>query len=97
VYSNPAASGLFIQAVHSRCYEVSARPSRQRNVLRCLRGVHKEQSGPLLTLLIDELLAARHAGVRRLWDSVACRRVEMLLAEDKNVSMVTLNQYLPMT
>ena len=43
------------------------------------------QSGALLTLLVDKFLHTTHLAVARLCDMIACRRVEMLLAENIQV------------
>ena len=43
------------------------------------------QSGTLLTLLVDKFLHTNHLAVARLCDMIACRRVEMLLAENIQV------------
>ncbi|XP_074640755.1 huntingtin-like [Tubulanus polymorphus] len=80
IHRNSAASGLFIQAIHSRC-ENLGRPSMVKKTLQCLEAIHLSQSGTLLTLLIDKFLHTQHMAVARICDTIACRRVEMLLAE----------------
>ncbi|CAH1783183.1 unnamed protein product [Owenia fusiformis] len=80
IHRNPAASGLFIQAIHSRC-ENMTRPMMVKKTLHCLEAIHLSQSGTLLTLLIDQFLHTHHLAVARICDTIACRRVEMLLAE----------------
>ncbi|XP_041368406.1 huntingtin-like isoform X2 [Gigantopelta aegis] len=80
IHRNSAASSLFIQAIHARCDNV-AKPSAVKKTLRCLEAIHLSQSGALLTLLIDKFLNTHQLAVARMCDSIACRRVEMLLAE----------------
>ncbi|KAL4231691.1 hypothetical protein ACF0H5_009269 [Mactra antiquata] len=80
IHRNSAASSLFIQAIHARWEDVS-KPSLVRKTLKCLDAIHFSQSGALLTLLIDKFLGTHHLAVARSCDSIACRRVEMLLAE----------------
>ena len=54
-------------------------------MLECLDPVHGSQSGALLVLLVDKFLCTPHLAVARLCDSIACRRVERLLAENTEV------------
>ncbi len=60
-----------------------------KKTLHCLEAIHMSQSGALLTLLVDQFLHTTHLAVARLCDMIACRRVEMLLAE--NVQVRTLS------
>ena len=84
IHRNSAASSLFIQAIHARWEDVTC-PSVVRKTLKCLDAIHFSQSGTLLTLLIDKFLNTHHLAVARVCDSIACRRVEMLLAESPQV------------
>ncbi|XP_070540509.1 huntingtin-like isoform X2 [Ptychodera flava] len=81
IHRNPAASGLFIQALHLRCESFSTDPCTVKRTLQCLEPIHLSQSGALLTLLIDKYLKTKYHALCRQCDSIACRRVEMLLAE----------------
>lgn len=58
-----------------------------KKTLHCLEAIHMSQSGTLLTLLIDKFLHTNHLAVARLCDMIACRRVEMLLAESVEVKL----------
>nr|CAM12495.1 Huntingtin [Branchiostoma floridae] len=80
IHRNSAASGLFLQAIHSRCEKLS-KPCIVKSMLGCLEGIHLTQSGTLLTLLIDKFLQTPHHALARMCDSLACRRVEMILAQ----------------
>lgn len=91
VYSNVSASGLFISAVHSR-YDLPHKPNTLRNVLTCLRNVHKDQSGALLVLLVDKLLVNSLTGVGRICESLACRRIEVLIAEEQQVHILLFHR-----
>nr|XP_006822985.1 PREDICTED: huntingtin [Saccoglossus kowalevskii] len=82
IHRNPAASGLFIQALHLRCESFSTNPCMLKRTLNCLLPIHLSQSGALLTLLIDKFSLTYHHALARLCDMAACRRVEMLLAEN---------------
>nr|XP_054364988.1 huntingtin isoform X4 [Mirounga angustirostris] len=79
VHRNSAASGLFIQAIQSRCENLST-PTTLKKTLQCLEGIHLSQSGAVLILYVDKLLCTPFRVLARMVDTLACRRVEMLLA-----------------
>ncbi|XP_074848498.1 huntingtin isoform X2 [Carettochelys insculpta] len=79
IHRNSAASGLFIQAIQSRC-ENLATPTTLKKTLQCLEGIHLSQSGAVLMLYVDKLLCTPFRVLARMVDTLACRRVEMLLA-----------------
>ncbi|XP_053779195.1 huntingtin isoform X3 [Desmodus rotundus] len=89
VHRNSAASGLFIQAIQSRCENLSA-PTTLKKTLQCLEGIHLSQSGAVLTLYVDKLLCTPFRVLARMVDTLACRRVEMLLAANAQTSMAQL-------
>ncbi|XP_042325579.1 huntingtin [Sceloporus undulatus] len=79
IHRNSAASGLFIQAIQSRCENFAA-PTAVKKTLQCLEGIHLSQSGAVLILYVDKLLCTPFRVLARMVDTLACRRVEMLLA-----------------
>ncbi|XP_075426386.1 huntingtin isoform X2 [Ascaphus truei] len=79
IHRNSAASGLFIQAIQSRC-ENLATPTSLKKTLQCLEGIHLSQSGAVLMLYVNKLLCTPFRVLARMVDTLACRRVEMLLA-----------------
>lgn len=79
IHRNSAASGLFIQAIQSRC-ENLATPTSLKKTLQCLEGIHLSQSGAVLMLYVDKFLCTPFRVLARMVDTLACRRVEMLLA-----------------
>uniref|UniRef100_A0A3Q2YC87 Huntingtin n=1 Tax=Hippocampus comes TaxID=109280 RepID=A0A3Q2YC87_HIPCM len=89
VHRNSAASGLFIQAIQSRCYNLT-NPTMLKKTLQCLEGIHLSQSGSLLMLYVDKLLSTPFRVLARMVDTLACRRVEMLLAETLQNSIAQL-------
>ncbi|XP_028973894.2 huntingtin isoform X2 [Esox lucius] len=89
IHRNSAASGLFIQAIQSRCDDVST-PTMLKKTLQCLEGIHLSQSGSLLMLYVDKLLSTPFRVLARMVDTLACRRVEMLLAETLQNSIAQL-------
>lgn len=128
VHRNSAASGLFIQAIQSRCEDLSSvsvplpaagsqlvlpgsrvlrfltagfqlantlsfcrrQPTTLKKTLQCLEGIHLSQSGAVLTLYVDKLLRTPFRVLARMVDTLACRRVEMLLAANLQVLKKTL-------
>ncbi|XP_077136171.1 huntingtin isoform X3 [Ranitomeya variabilis] len=89
IHRNSAASGLFIQAIQSRC-ENLATPTSLKKTLQCLEGIHLSQSGAVLMLYIDKLLCTPFRVLARMVDTLACRRVEMLLAATPQNSVCQL-------
>ncbi|NXA45673.1 HD protein, partial [Nothocercus julius] len=89
VHRNSAASGLFIQAIQSRCENLAA-PTILKKTLQCLEGIHLSQSGAVLTLYVDKLLSTPFRVLARMVDTLACRRVEMLLAANLQNSITQL-------
>ncbi|XP_034043507.1 huntingtin isoform X2 [Thalassophryne amazonica] len=89
VHRNSAASGLFIQAIQSRCDNLTT-PTMLKKTLQCLEGMHLSQSGSLLMLYVDKLLSTPFRVLARMVDTLACRRVEMLLAETRQNSIAQL-------
>ncbi|XP_007229557.3 huntingtin isoform X4 [Astyanax mexicanus] len=89
VHRNSAASGLFIQAIQSRCDNLTT-PVMLKKTLQCLEGIHLSQSGALLMLYVDKLLNTPFRVLARMVDTLACRRVEMLLAETLQNSIAQL-------
>ncbi|XP_056135883.1 huntingtin [Lampris incognitus] len=89
VHRNSAASGLFIQAIQSRCDNLTT-PTMLKKSLQCLEGIHLSQSGSLLMLYVDKLLNTPFRVLARMVDTLACRRVEMLLAETLQNSIAQL-------
>nr|XP_047903318.1 huntingtin isoform X2 [Anser cygnoides] len=89
VHRNSAASGLFIQAIQSRCENLAA-PTTLKKTLQCLEGIHLSQSGAVLTLYVDKLLCTPFRVLARMVDTLACRRVEMLLAATLQNSITQL-------
>lgn len=54
-----------------------------------MEGIHLSQSGSLLMLYVDKLLSTPFRVLARMVDTLACRRVEMLLAETLQVQLLS--------
>ncbi|XP_054855013.1 huntingtin isoform X2 [Eublepharis macularius] len=89
IHRNSAASGLFIQAIQSRCENFTA-PTTVKKTLQCLEGIHLSQSGAVLMFYVDRLLCTPFRVLARVVDTLACRRVEMLLAPTLQNSIAQL-------
>lgn len=59
---------------------LNMKPTTLKKTLQCLEGIHLSQSGAVLTLYVDKLLCTPFRVLARMVDTLACRRVEMLLA-----------------
>ncbi|XP_031845695.1 huntingtin isoform X2 [Nomia melanderi] len=78
IHRNPAASGLFVQAIATKCTDLS-QPSFVKRLLQCLEGAHHSQSGAVLMTLIPRLLSTKYLALSRMAAKIASRRVEILL------------------
>lgn len=81
IHRNPAASGLFVQAVLTRCETQSSQPSFVAKLLRCLEGIHPAQSAALLALLVEKILVTPHLALARTCEALAQRQLELILTE----------------
>ncbi|XP_017892227.1 huntingtin isoform X3 [Ceratina calcarata] len=79
IHRNPAASGLLVQAIATKCIDLS-QPSFVKRLLQCIEGAHHSQSGAVLVTLIPRLLSTKHLALSRMAAKIASRRVEILLA-----------------
>ncbi|XP_059488388.1 huntingtin isoform X2 [Neocloeon triangulifer] len=89
VHRDSAASGLLLAACPSVPLTSVATVSRLATGV--LEGVHQEQTWPLLTLLVGQLLpSVAPLAVQRQLTTLACRRTEMLmlLSEEEAASKV---------
>ncbi|CAL1269720.1 unnamed protein product [Larinioides sclopetarius] len=78
IHRNPAASGLWIQAIINAHHKA---PKFWKQALRCLENIHLSQSGKLLNLLADHFFTTHHLIISSMCDRLACKRMEILLSE----------------
>lgn len=78
IHRNPAASGLLVQAIATKCTDLT-KASFVKRVLQCIEGAHHSQSGAVLLTLIPKLLSTKYLALSRMAAKVASRRVEILL------------------
>lgn len=89
VHRNPAASGLFLQAIGSRCRDIT-NPTFINKLLKCIELCHPTQSGALILLLIPQYLMCRQLALSRYASTLASRATEILLTmgqEEVNESL----------
>ena len=65
----------------------SLQPTMLRRTLQCLEAIHLSKSGAVLALYVDKLLITPVRVLAHMVDTLACRRVEMLLTETLQVVM----------
>uniref|UniRef100_UPI00358E7878 huntingtin isoform X3 n=1 Tax=Myxine glutinosa TaxID=7769 RepID=UPI00358E7878 len=87
IHRNPAASRLFIEALRSRSQSLVL-PTMLRRTLQCLEAIHLSQSGAVLALYVEQLLMTPVRVLAHMVDTLACRRVEMLLTETRQDSCI---------
>jgi len=78
IHRNPAASGLLVQAIATKCTDLS-QPSFIKRLLQCIEGAHHSQSGAVIMTLIPRLLSTKYLALSRMAAKIASRRVEILL------------------
>ncbi|XP_066585967.1 huntingtin isoform X2 [Prorops nasuta] len=78
VHRNPIASGLFIQAVATKCTNLSE-PSFVKRLLRCIECTHHSQCGAVILFLVPRLLSVKYLVLSRMAVKIARRKVEILL------------------
>ncbi|KAG7190657.1 hypothetical protein KM043_006738 [Ampulex compressa] len=78
IHRNSAASGLLVQAIATKCMDLS-QPSFVKRLLQCLEGAHHSQSGAVIMTIIPRLLSTKYLALSRMAAKIASRRVEILL------------------
>ncbi|XP_054721499.1 huntingtin-like [Uloborus diversus] len=89
IHRNPAASGLWIQAIINARHEDLSKPSFWKRAVSCLRNIHLSQSGKLLNLLVERFFATHHLLIATACNKLACKRLEILLY-DPTVSQLSV-------
>ncbi|MGH0145646.1 UNVERIFIED_CONTAM: hypothetical protein FKN15_005980 [Acipenser sinensis] len=93
VYLQRQVLDLLAQLVQLRvnyCLLDSDQPTVLKKTLQCLEGIHLSQSGAVLMLYVDKFINTPFRVLARMVDTLACRRIEMLLAETLQNSIAQL-------
>ncbi|KAI4485420.1 hypothetical protein M0804_006925 [Polistes exclamans] len=78
IHRNPAASGLLVQAISTKCVNLS-QPSFVKRLLQCIEDAHQSQSGAVIMMLIPKFLSTKYLALSRMAAKMASRRIEILL------------------
>ena len=87
IHTGAPSSGLFLQAVMTRCSHLINGVIFQRNALIALEKVHNSHSGKILSYLITTCLISRHLSLSFRVNKMACQRIETLLASNSTLVM----------
>lgn len=94
IHRTPVASHLFVESIYTNWDHLLKRNKLllSLKILRTLEGIHLDESGLLLVLLIEQFLTLPYITVLRVAELIICRRIEMMLTMDEQ--MLT-NQLVP--
>ncbi|CAF1277551.1 unnamed protein product [Adineta ricciae] len=92
IHRTPVASHLFVESIYTNWDHLLKKNQLllAMKILRILEGIHLDESGLLLVLLIEQFLTLPYISVLRLAELIVCRRIEMMLTFDEQ----TLNRQL---
>ena len=92
IHRTSVASHLFIESIYTNLDHLFKRNKLllSLKILRTLEGIHLDESGLLLVLLIEQFLTLPYLSILRLAELIVCRRIEMILTLDEQ----TLNKQL---
>ncbi|CAF3598174.1 unnamed protein product [Adineta steineri] len=87
IHRTPAASHLFVESIYTNWDHLLKRNKilLSLKILRTLEGIHLDESGLLLVLLIEQFLTLPYISVLRLTELIVCRRIEMMLTLDEQI------------
>nr|XP_023020492.1 huntingtin [Leptinotarsa decemlineata] len=78
VHRNPSFSEVFIRSISGHIKNARSSVDKVK-VLKCIENCHQSQIGPVLNLLIPDMLKCHQAVVSRMAANLASRKIEMLL------------------
>ena len=99
VHRTSAASHLFVESIYINWDHLLKRNKLllALKILRTLEGIHLDESGLLLVLLIEQFLTLPYLSVLRPAELLVCRRIEMMLTLDEQILSDQLTpKYVPM-
>jgi huntingtin len=92
IHRNPASSALFIQSINSRCFLLKD-PCLTRKLLTAVQFIHPTQSGPLVALLIEQVIVSPDVSpfvtLTSAAQKLAIERIEMILKSESNEEMTS--------
>ena len=99
IHRTSAASHLFVESIYINWDHLLKRNKLllALKILRTLEGIHLDESGLLLVLLIEQFLTLPYLSVLRPAELLVCRRIEMMLTLDDQILSDQLTpKYVPM-
>ncbi|CAF4728355.1 unnamed protein product, partial [Rotaria sp. Silwood2] len=98
IHRTSVASHLFVESLYTNWDNLLKRNKilLSLKILRTLEGIHLDESGLLLVLLIEQFLTLPYISVLRLAELIVCRRIEMMLTlDEQTLNKQLLPKYLP--
>jgi hypothetical protein len=99
IHRTSIASHLYVESIYTNWENLLKRNKilLSLKILRTLEGIHLDESGLLLVLLIEQFLTLPYLSVLRLAELIVCRRIEMMLTLDEEiVNNQLMPKYLPL-
>ncbi|CAM2712576.1 unnamed protein product [Rotaria socialis] len=99
IHRTSVASHLFVESIYTNWDNLLKRNKLllSLKILRTLEGIHLDESGLLLVLLIEQFLTLPYITVLRLAELIVCRRIEMMLTfDEQTLNKQLLPKYLPL-
>jgi hypothetical protein len=99
IHRTSVASHLFVESIYTNWDNLLKRNKilLTLKILRTLEGIHLDESGLLLVLLIEQFLALPYLSILRLAELIVCRRIEMMLTfDEQTLTNQLMPKYLPL-
>ena len=92
IHRNPASSALFIQSINSRCFLLKD-PCLTRKLLSAVQFIHPTQSGPLVALLVEQVVVnsdvSAFVTLTTAAQKLAVERIDMLMKSESMEEMTS--------
>lgn len=98
IHRTPVASHLFVESIYTNWEHLLKRNKLllSLKILRTLEGIHLDESGLLLVLLIEQFLTLPYLSILRHAELIVCRRIErMLTLDEQTLTNQLMPKYLP--
>lgn len=99
IHRTSVASHLFVESIYTNWDNLLKQNKLllSLKILRTLEGIHLDESGLLLVLLIEQFLTLPYMTILRLAELIVCRRIEMMLTlDEQTLSKQLLPKHLPL-
>ncbi|KAF4521052.1 hypothetical protein B566_EDAN008124 [Ephemera danica] len=92
IHRSPRASNLLVQAIASKCQELTQPSTVALLLQQCLEGIHPDQTGAVLKLLASRYLNLPQLALSRQARALASKRAEMLLLSSDSEVLAQLSK-----